>query len=151
MLYQVLGAKYKHHECDFYLYVTNKGYIKAYSTGIEIYLKNKENQIYTLYMWYYKEFWGASAHGFNSIIFECYGGIFDSYHSHLLGLYTLNLSDKDVLKNIELEVKDKGNDLVHIHEGSDIKNHLFTCIKYSGDTYYSEGMVKLEWDMWEEI
>lgn len=43
MLYQVLGAKYKHHECDFYLYVTNKGYIKAHSTGIEIYLKSKEN------------------------------------------------------------------------------------------------------------
>jgi hypothetical protein len=97
-------------------------------------------------MWecYYKEFWGASAHGFNSIIFECCGDIFDS-HSHLLGLYTINLSDKDILKDIELEVKDKdnGNDLVHIHEGSYIKNHLFTCIKYSGDTYYSEGMVRL--------
>jgi hypothetical protein len=97
-------------------------------------------------MWeyYYKEFWEASTHGFNSIMFECYGNIFD-FHSHLLGLYTINLSDKNVLKSIELEVKDKynNNDLVHIHESSDIKNHLFTCIKYSGNTYYSEGMVRL--------
>lgn len=54
MLYKVLEA-----------YTNSRGYLKGQVTAIDIYLKNKENQVYILHMWeeYYKELMGDLIQG----------------------------------------------------------------------------------------
>lgn len=69
-------------------------------------------------------------------------------------MYILYENDiKNILEKIQEVVKDttNNNDLVWINEGCDINNHLFTCIKYAGDSWYSQGQESLHWNKWKSI
>lgn len=154
MLYKVLGANTKDYPSNDYYYAKGKinNYYERKDNGFEIYLLSEGmKKIFTLSMKeaFRKEIKGILAHGigdsewFFSLEIE---GIWDTY-----GIYNIQESNKEVLKNMKLEVKDKSNDLIFINEGGDINNHLFTCIKYGHeDTYYYTGIVHLNWDAWVE-
>lgn len=151
-LYKVLGANIKDYLSNDYYYAKGKvnNYYKRKDNGFEVYLLSKDMEVFTLSMKevFKKEIKGIIAHGigdsewFFNIESE---GIWNTY-----GIYNIQESDTDVLKNVEFKVKNKSNNLVFISEGGDINNHLFTCIKYGyEDTYYYTGLVYLNWNMWE--